>query len=43
MFPGSLSGGLTPMAISPRNTPVRKRGVSGDAGVTGTDGDCAEN
>jgi hypothetical protein len=43
MFPGSISGGLTPMAIRPRNTPVRKFGASGDAGATGTDGDCAEN
>jgi len=43
MFPGSISGGLTPMAIRPRNTPVRKRGASGDAGETGTDGDCVES
>lgn len=43
MFPGSISGGLTPMAVRPRNTPVRKYGVSGGAGATVMDVDCAEN
>gem|GEM_PF-5220566 len=31
------------MAVRPRNTPVRKYGVSGGAGATVMDVDCAEN
>lgn len=40
MFPASMSGGLTPMAIRQRNTPGRACGDSGGAGGTVMAGGC---